>query len=96
MAKKLDTGKIKEQWRHKLMTLVGCVMHTQVVADQAIGLANRFMKYDEMDDSDAVRTVENLSCVCEEAMQVICKELAKGTGFQETPCKAAENMVKEL
>lgn len=59
-------------------------------------MANKFMRYDEMDDSDAVRTVENLSCVCEEAMQVICKELAKGTRFQETPCKAAENMVKEL
>lgn len=96
MAKRQDNEKLREQWCHKLMTLVGCVTHTQVVADQAIGLANRFMKYDEMDDSDAVRTVENLSCVCEEAMQVICKELAKGTRFQETPCKAAENMVKEL
>lgn len=96
MAKKLDTGKMKELWRQKLMTLVGCVTHAQVVADQAIGLANRFMKYDEMDDSDAVRTVENLSCMCEEALQVICAELAKGTRFQETPCKAAENMVKEL
>ena len=32
-----------------------------------------------MDDSDAVRTVENLSCMCEEALQVICAELAKGT-----------------
>lgn len=96
MAKKLDTGKMKEQWRKKLMTLVGCVTRTQAVADQAIGMANKFMRYDEMDDSDAVRTVENLSCVCEEAMQVICKELAKGTRFQETPCKAAENMVKEL
>ena len=61
---------MREQWRHKLMTLVGCVTHAQVVADQAIGLANRFMKYDEMDDSDAVRTVENLSCMCEEALQV--------------------------
>lgn len=84
---------MKEQWRQKLMTLVGCVTRTQAVADQAIGMANKFMRYDEMDDSDTVRTVENLSCVCEEA---ICKELAKGTRFQETPCKAAENMVKEL
>ena len=60
---------MREQWRHKLMTLVGCVTHTQVVADQAIGMAN----------SDAVRTVENLLCMCEEALQVICAELAKGT-----------------
>lgn len=79
MAKRQDNEKLREQWRHKLMTLVRCVTHTQVVADQAIGLANRFMKYDEMDDSDAVRTVENLSCMCEEALQVICAELAKGT-----------------
>lgn len=96
MARKQDNAKLMEQWRHKLMTLVGCVTHAQVVADQATGLANRFMKYDEMEDSDAVRVVENLSCMCEEALQVICKELAKGTRFQETPCKAAENMVKEL
>lgn len=79
MAKRQDNEKLREQWRHKLMTLVGCVTHAQVVADQAIGLANRFMKYDEMDDSDAVRTVENLSCMCEEVLQVICAELAKGT-----------------
>lgn len=96
MAKKQDNGKMKELWRQKLMALVGCVTHTQVVADQAIGIANKFMRYDEMDGSDAVRTVENLSCMCEEALQVICAELAKGTRFQETPCKAAENMVKEL
>lgn len=79
MAKKQDNGKMKELWRQKLMALVGCVTHTQVVADQAIGIANKFMRYDEMDGSDAVRTVENLSCMCEEALQVICAELAKGT-----------------
>lgn len=83
MAKKLDTEKMKELWRQKLMSLVGCVAHTQVVADQATGLANRFMKYDEMDGSDAVRVTENLSCVCEEALQVICAELRKGTRFEE-------------
>ena len=83
MAKKQDSEKLKELWRHKLMTLMGCVTHTQVVADQAIGIANKSMKYDEMDDSDAVRVVENLSCMCEEAMQVICAELAKGTRFSE-------------
>lgn len=81
MAKKQDTEKQKELWRHKLMTLMGCVTHAQVVADQAIGIANKFMRYDEMDGSDAVHVVENLSCACEEAMQVICKELAKGTRF---------------
>ena len=91
MAKKLDTEKVKEQWRQKLKSLVGCVTHTQVVADQAIGIANRFMKYHEMDDSDAVRVVENLSCVCEEAMHVICAELAKGTRFGE----AKENKGKD-
>lgn len=79
MIKKQNNEKLREQWRHKLMTLVGCVTHTQVVADQAIELANRFMNYDEMDGSDAVRVVENLSCMCEEALQVICAELAKGT-----------------
>ena len=92
MAKKLDTGKMKEQWRQKLMALVGCVTHTQVVADQAIGIANKFMRYDEMDGSDAVRAVENLSCVCEEAMQVICAELAKGTRFGEVKEKALKGL----
>ena len=91
MAKKQDSEKLKELWRHKLMTLMGCVTHTQVVADQAIGIANKSMKYDEMDDSDAVRVVENLSCACEEAMQVICAELAKGTRFGE----AKENKDKD-
>ena len=92
MAKKLDTEKVKEQWRQKLTSLVGCVAHTQVVADQAIGIANRFMKYDEMDDSDAVRVVENLSCMCEEAMQVICAELARGTRFGEAERKALQEL----
>lgn len=81
MAKKQDRGKLKEQWRQKLMTLISCVTRMQVVADQATGIANRFMSYDEMDGNDAVRTVENLSCVCEEALQVICTELRKDTRF---------------
>lgn len=83
---------MKEQWRQKLMTLVGCVTRTQAVADQAIGIANKFMKYHEMDESDAVRTVENLSCVCEEAMQVICAELAKNTRFDEVKEKALQEL----
>lgn len=75
MAKRQETEKWKKQWRHKLMTLVGCVTHTQVVADQAIELAGKFMRYDEMDENDAVRVIENLSCACEEALEVLFNEI---------------------
>lgn len=92
MAKKQDMEKQKEQWRQKLTSLVGCVTHTQVVADQAIGIANKFMRCDEMDGSDAVRVVEYLSCACEEAMQVICAELAKGTRFGGVKEKALQEL----
>jgi hypothetical protein len=38
---------------------------------------------DEISNSDAYRVIENVSCVCEEAMQVLVEELQKGTRLHE-------------
>ena len=59
--------------------LTSSVAHTQNVADQAIGLANRLMTQEEQERSDAVRVVENLSCVCEDALLVICEAVCGKT-----------------
>lgn len=69
--------KQKEQFRQKLRTLIGCVTHTQNIADQATALAGNIMTVKEQADSDALRVIENLSCVCEELLEVIYRELKK-------------------
>ena len=63
--------------------MIGCVTHMQVVADQAMEMAGRFMTAEEADESDVLRVIENLSCVCEEALQVLYEELQKGTRLHE-------------
>lgn len=76
MAKSMEE-KQKEQFRQKLRTLIGCVTHTQNIADQATALAGNIMTVKEQADSDALRVIENLSCVCEELLEVIYRELKK-------------------
>lgn len=41
------------------------------------------MTEDEISNSDAYRVIENVSCVCEEAMQVLVEELQKVTRLHE-------------
>lgn len=74
------------QFRQKLRALIGSVTHTQNIADQAMALAKDLMTEAEQEDSDALRVVENVSCVCEEALQVLCEELQKGPRLCERPC----------
>ena len=83
MAKTTDRKKQEAQFKNKLRTMIGCVTHMQVLSDQAMEMAGRFMTAEEADGSDTLRVVENLSCVCEEALQVFYEELQKGTRLYE-------------
>ena len=75
--------KQEAQYKQKLRTLIGSVTHTQNIADQALALAKNLMTEAEQEDSDACRVIENVSCVCEEALQVLCEELQRGTRLHE-------------
>lgn len=75
--------KLEAQYKQKLRTLIGSVTHTQNIADQALVLAKGLMTEAEQEDSDACRVIENVSCACEEALQVLCEELQKGTRLYE-------------
>ncbi len=77
MAKTFDKTRQEKQFKQKLRTLIGCVTHTQNIADQAMTLGRSLMTVAEQDDSDALRVIENLSCVCEELLEVIYGELKK-------------------
>lgn len=80
-------GKQETQYKQKLRTLIGSVTHTQNIADQALALAKNLMTEAEQEDSDACRVIENVSCVCEEALQVLFDELQRGTRLHEIICK---------
>lgn len=75
--------KQEAQYKQKLRTLIGRVTHTQNIADQALALAKDLMTEAEQEDSDACRVIENVSCACEEALQVLCEELQRGTRLHE-------------
>lgn len=84
MAKNFNQGRRAErQFKQKLRTMISSAAHTQNIADQAMDLAGQFMTEDAISNSDAYRVIENVSCVCEEAMQVLIEELKKGTRFYE-------------
>ena len=80
-------GKQETQYKQKLRTLIGSVTYTQNIADQALALAKNLMTEAEQEDSDACRVIENVSCVCEEALQVLFDELQRGTRLHEIICK---------
>lgn len=103
MAKTFDKTRQEKQFKQKLRTLIGCVTHTQNIADQAMTLGRSLMTVAEQDDSDALRVIENLSCVCEEALQVLCEELQRDTRLYEILCKGesevdgiAEKAIRDL
>ena len=97
MAKTTTERKKQEaQFRNKLRTMVGCVTHMQVVADQAMEMAGRFMTAEEEGRSDAYRVIENLSCACEEALQVLYEELQRGTRLHEILCEEKETSTDEF
>lgn len=83
MAKNINQAKVERQYKQKMLAMTGSVSHTLNIADQAMELAGQFMTEDEISNSDAYRVIENVSCVCEEAMQVLVEELQKGTRLHE-------------
>lgn len=83
MAKNFNQGRAERQFKQKLHMMISNAAHTQNIADQAMELAEQFMTEDAQNNSDAYRVLENVSCVCEEAMQVLFEELQKGTRLHE-------------
>lgn len=83
MAKNFNQGRTERQFKQKLRMMISNAAHTQNIADQAMELAEQFMTEDAQNNSDAYRVLENVSCVCEEAMQVLFEELQKGTRLHE-------------
>ena len=83
MAKNFNQGRAERQFKQKLRMMISNAAHTQNIADQAMELAEQFMTEDAQNNSDAYRVLENVSCVCEEAMQVFFEELQKGTRLHE-------------
>ena len=81
--KTTNQTKMETRIRQKLRALIGNVTHMQNVADQTLDLIKSTLTEEERNDSDTCRVVENLSCVCEEALQVLCEELKKGTRLYE-------------
>lgn len=61
----------------KLRMMISSAAHIQNIADQAMELSEQFMTEDAQNNSDAYRVLENVSCVCEEAMQVLLEEVQK-------------------
>ena len=95
MAKNINQAKVERQYKQKMLAMTGSVSHTLNIADQALALAKDIMTEAEQVDSDACRVIENVSCVCEEALQVLCEELQRGTRLYERLCKE-ESEVDEI
>ena len=72
-----------QQYRLKVSKLINSVTIAQTVADQTLQFADKCMTAQEREDSDACRAMENLSCVCEETLRVLCEELNRGTRLYE-------------
>lgn len=83
MAKNFNQGRAERQFMQKLRMMISSAAHIQNIADQAMELSEQFMTEDAQNNSDAYRVLENVSCVCEEAMQVLLEELKKGTRLYE-------------
>lgn len=91
MAKNFNPKTTESLFKQKLRTMIGGAAHTQNIADQTMELAGQFMTEDEISNSDTYRVIENVSCVCEEAMQVLVEELQKGTRLHEILTGDLEN-----
>ena len=91
MAKNFNPRTAESLFKQKPRTMIGSAAHTQNIADQTMELAGQFMTEDEISNSDTYRVIENVSCVCEEAMQVLVEELQKGTRLHEILTGDLEN-----
>ena len=77
MAKNINQAKVERQYKQKMLAMTGSVSHTLNIADQAMDLAEQFMTEGELSNSDAYRVLENLTCVCEDALRVLCNAISK-------------------
>ena len=77
MAKNINQAKVERQYKQKMLAMTGSVSHTLNIADQAMDLAEQFMTEGELINSDAYRVLENLTCVCEDALRVLCNAISK-------------------
>ena len=80
----------EQQYRLKVSKLINSVTIAQTVADQTLQFADKCMTAQEREDSDACRAMENLSCVCEETLRVLCEELNRGTGSMKCWSRATQ------
>lgn len=74
MTNQHSAERAEKQFRQKIASLIGIVVHAQTVADQAREQAGLFMGSQELEDSDTCRVLENLSCVCEETLEILYNE----------------------
>lgn len=74
MTNQNSAERAEKQYRLKIASLIGIVTHAQTVADQALEQAALFMDERELEGSDTCRVLENLSCSCEEALEVLYNE----------------------
>lgn len=77
MAKNINQAKVERQYKQKMLAMTGSVSHTLNIADQAMDLAEQFMTEGELSNLDAYRVLENLTCVCEDALRVLCNAISK-------------------
>ena len=77
MAKNINQAKVERQYKQKMLAMTGSVSHTLNIADQAMDLAEQFMTEKALSNSDAYRVLENVTCVCEDALRVLCNAIGK-------------------
>lgn len=77
MAKNINQAKVERQYKQKMLAMTGSVSHTLNIADQAMDLAEQFMTEEALSNSDAYRVLENVTCVCEDALRVLCNAIGK-------------------
>lgn len=77
MAKNFNQGRAERQFMQKLRMMISSAAHIQNIADQAMELSEQFMTEDAQNNSDAYRVLENLTCVCEDALRVLCNAISK-------------------
>ncbi len=80
MAKNFNQGRAERQFMQKLRMMISSAAHIQNIADQAMELSEQFMTEGELINSDAYRVLENLTCVCEDALRVLCNAISKHPG----------------
>lgn len=78
MTNQHSAERAEKQFRQKIASLIGTVTHTQVLAEQALEQAGLFMEAREMEESDTLRSLENLVCVCDETTSALYNEFRKG------------------